>query len=156
MWVRIPLLSLKLQIWHLIWARSSLTFRQTIECRLTLKLVCDIMIRYNLNCIVLSMYFERSQINLQTGKHLFSSRCRDGSLGSFSLQYSRLAECFHSHYYFTFYTQFAVKSFFWWQLGLLKVLLAIHILVWIHAFLNNQAKFFIVAPILVAVVGILC
>ena len=30
---------LKLQMWSLLWARSSLTFSQTIECRSTLKLV---------------------------------------------------------------------------------------------------------------------
>ena len=35
--------SLKLQIWHLLRARSSLTFRQTIGCRLFLKLVYDII-----------------------------------------------------------------------------------------------------------------
>ena len=45
-WLRvlIPLLSLKLQIWHLLRARSSLTFKQTIECRFTEKLVRDIII----------------------------------------------------------------------------------------------------------------
>ena len=47
LWVRIPLLSLKLQIWHLLQARSSLTFRQTIECRFTLKLVRDMIITYS-------------------------------------------------------------------------------------------------------------
>ena len=47
LWVRIPLLSLKLQIWDLFWARSSLTFRQTIECGFTLKLVRDMIITYN-------------------------------------------------------------------------------------------------------------
>ena len=41
--VRIPLLSLKLQIWHLLRTRSSLTFRQTIDCRFTLKLVRDMI-----------------------------------------------------------------------------------------------------------------
>ena len=46
LWVRIALLSLKLQIWHLLRARSSLTFRQTIECGFTLKLVCDMIITY--------------------------------------------------------------------------------------------------------------
>ena len=46
-WVRIPLLSLKLQIWSLLQARSSLTFRWTIECRFTLKLVLNTMITYN-------------------------------------------------------------------------------------------------------------
>ena len=42
--VWIPLLSLKLPIWRLLQARSSLTFRQTIECRFTLKLVRDMTI----------------------------------------------------------------------------------------------------------------
>ena len=46
-WVRIPLLSLKLQIWCLLRARSSLTFRQSIECRFTLNLVHDIIITYS-------------------------------------------------------------------------------------------------------------
>ena len=46
-WVRIPLLSLKLQIWRLLQARSSLTFRQTIECGFTLKLVRDMIITYS-------------------------------------------------------------------------------------------------------------
>ena len=49
---RIPLLPLKLHIWCLPRARSSLTFRQTIECRFTLKLVLDMIIRYSWrNCI---------------------------------------------------------------------------------------------------------
>ena len=46
LWVRIPLLSLKLQIWHLLRARSSLTFRKTIECKFTLKLVRDMIMTY--------------------------------------------------------------------------------------------------------------
>ena len=45
--VRIPLLSLKLQIWRPLWGRSSLTFRQTVECRFSLKLVCDMIIAYS-------------------------------------------------------------------------------------------------------------
>ena len=36
--VRISLLSFKLQIWHLLWRRSFLTFRQTIESGFTLKI----------------------------------------------------------------------------------------------------------------------
>ena len=44
LWVRISLLSLKLQIWHLLRGRSSLIFRQTIDCRFILKLVCDMII----------------------------------------------------------------------------------------------------------------
>ena len=47
LWVRITLLSLKLQIWGMLRARSSLTFRQTIECRFTLKLVRDMIITYS-------------------------------------------------------------------------------------------------------------
>ena len=44
LWVRIPLLSLELQIWYLFRARIFLTFRQTIECGFTLKLVRDMII----------------------------------------------------------------------------------------------------------------
>ena len=47
LWVRIALLSLKLQIWRLLPARSSLTFRQTIECGFTLKIVRDMTITYS-------------------------------------------------------------------------------------------------------------
>ena len=47
LWVRITLLSLKLQIWHLLRARSSLTFRYTIECGFTLKLVREMIITYS-------------------------------------------------------------------------------------------------------------
>ena len=36
-----------LQIWCLLWARSSWTFSQAIECEFTLKLVPDIIIRYS-------------------------------------------------------------------------------------------------------------
>ena len=46
LWVRISLLSLKLQIRHLFRASISLTFRQTIECRFTLTLVRDMIITY--------------------------------------------------------------------------------------------------------------
>ena len=47
LWVRISLLSLKLQIWCLLPARSSLTLSQTIECEFTLKLVRDMIITYS-------------------------------------------------------------------------------------------------------------
>ena len=47
LWVRIPFLSLKLQIWCLLGARSSLTFRQTIRCGFTLKLVCGMILTHN-------------------------------------------------------------------------------------------------------------
>ena len=47
LWVRISFLSLKLLIWRLLWARSSLTFRQTIGCGFTLKLVHHTIIPYN-------------------------------------------------------------------------------------------------------------
>ena len=59
LWVRILFLSLKLQIWRLLPARSSLTFRQTIECRFTLKLVCDMIIIYNLWNIVFQKTFSK-------------------------------------------------------------------------------------------------
>ena len=45
--VRILLLSLKLQIWRLLRARNSLTFRQTIEPGFTLKLIHDMIITYS-------------------------------------------------------------------------------------------------------------
>ena len=47
MGVWIPFLSLKLQICRLHRARSSLIFRQTMECGFTLKLVRDIIITYS-------------------------------------------------------------------------------------------------------------
>ena len=43
----ISLLSLKLQIWHLLRARSSLAFRQAIECGFILNLVGDMIITYS-------------------------------------------------------------------------------------------------------------
>ena len=46
LWSRILLLSLKLQIWCLLWARSFLKFRHNIECGFTLKLLSD-MITYS-------------------------------------------------------------------------------------------------------------
>ena len=45
--VRVSLLSLKPQIWYLLRARSFLTFRQTIECGFSLKLVRDMIITYS-------------------------------------------------------------------------------------------------------------
>ena len=47
LWVQIPLLSLKLQILRLFRARSSLTCRQTIECRFTMKRVRGMIITYS-------------------------------------------------------------------------------------------------------------
>ena len=46
LWVWTLLMSLKLQVWHLLRAVSFLTFRQTIEYRFSLKLVRD-MITYS-------------------------------------------------------------------------------------------------------------
>ena len=40
-----------LSIWHLLQARSSLTFRQTIECEFSLELVRDMLIKYNLKLV---------------------------------------------------------------------------------------------------------
>ena len=47
LWVQITLAPLKLPIWHLLWARSSLPFRQTIEFGFTLKLIHDMIITYS-------------------------------------------------------------------------------------------------------------
>ena len=47
LWVRIPLLSLKLQICCLLRARHSLTLRQTIKCRFTQKFARDMIITYS-------------------------------------------------------------------------------------------------------------
>ena len=47
LWVQITLLLLKLEILRHLRARSFLTFRQTIECGFTLKLVRDMIITYN-------------------------------------------------------------------------------------------------------------
>ena len=47
LWKQISLLSLKLQIWRLLLAGSFLTFRQSIECGFTLKLVGDMIITYS-------------------------------------------------------------------------------------------------------------
>ena len=47
LWVWMPLLSLKPRIWRLLRARSSLTFRKTVECRFILKLVPDMIITYS-------------------------------------------------------------------------------------------------------------
>ena len=44
------LAKLKLQIWCLLRARISLTFRQTIECGFTLKLVRDMIITHRQTC----------------------------------------------------------------------------------------------------------
>ena len=52
LWVRITLLSLKLQIWRLLRARSSLIFRQTIECGFTLEFVRYMIIKV---CVKLFM-----------------------------------------------------------------------------------------------------
>ena len=46
-WIHILWNPHSLQIWCLLWARSSWTFSQAIECEFTLKLVPDIIIRYS-------------------------------------------------------------------------------------------------------------
>ena len=62
LWVRISLLSLKLQIWRLLRARSSLIFMQTIECEFTLKLVRDMIITYSQECIACKKLRNRKEI----------------------------------------------------------------------------------------------
>ena len=55
--------SLELQIWRLFWSRSSLTFRQTIECGISLKLVRDMIIIYS-QMYRTEKYSQRSSIVL--------------------------------------------------------------------------------------------
>ena len=62
--VWISLLRLKLQIWRLLWARSTLTFMQTIECGFTVKLVRDTIITYRLNSLLNAFIFG---MNMQQG-----------------------------------------------------------------------------------------
>ena len=78
LWVRISLLSLKRQIWHLLWARSSLTFRQTIECGFTLKLVRDMIITYRQNWWCLPRYL--GELWLVLFEKLFKHSARQVSL----------------------------------------------------------------------------
>ena len=52
LWVRIPLMSLKLKICYLFEPRSFFTFRKTIEGRLTLKLVRDMITTYSIYLLV--------------------------------------------------------------------------------------------------------
>ena len=62
LWVRILLLSLKLQIRCSLQARSSLIFKQTIESRFTLKLVRDMITTYSqMHCT--DTYLQHSSIN---------------------------------------------------------------------------------------------
>ena len=65
LWVRIPLLSLKLKIWYLFKPRSFFTFRQTIEVRLTLKLVRDMIITY------ISIYWWEFVLNCWSAFQIF-------------------------------------------------------------------------------------
>ena len=71
LWAWLPLLSVKLQIWHLVRARSFLTFRQTIECGFTLKLIRDMII----TCRQSKIVTEKFQIKEFSGtsiSHVFS------------------------------------------------------------------------------------
>ena len=85
LWVRIVLSSLELQIWRLFWSRSSLTFRQTIECGISLKLVRDMIIIYS-QMYRTEKYSQRSSIVLpvwlngwvfvyELSGYRFESRC---------------------------------------------------------------------------------
>ena len=46
LWVPVSLLSIKLQIWQLLWGRCSLPLRQIIESGFTQKLVREMIIKY--------------------------------------------------------------------------------------------------------------
>ena len=81
LWVRIPLLSLKLQIWRLLRAWSSLTFRQTTECRFTLKLIRDMIITYSqtsIFVIIRRIYHYRFMCNHIKNERYFASFCTFG------------------------------------------------------------------------------
>ena len=56
--IRISLLSLKLQIWRLLRARSSLTFRQIIECSFTLKFVLNMIITFSQKYLCRCLFFK--------------------------------------------------------------------------------------------------
>ena len=66
-WVPIPLLSLKLQIWCLFRARSPWTFMQTIERRFTLKHVRDMIITFS-QMHRTNQYWQESSIICQSGE----------------------------------------------------------------------------------------
>ena len=68
--VRILSLSLKLHIWHLLRVRSSLTFRQTIECRFTLKLVRDMIIT-NSPLLMTFIDFNFEELKICPGIYVF-------------------------------------------------------------------------------------
>ena len=80
LWVRILLLSLELQIWHLLRARSFLTFRQTIECGFTLKLVLDMIKIYSqMHCT--DKYSQRTSIISPVGLNGWKFRCELSGCG---------------------------------------------------------------------------
>ena len=55
LWIRIALPSLKIQLWRLLWTRSSSTFKQTIECGFTLK--TDMWHDNNIQSVILTGKF---------------------------------------------------------------------------------------------------
>ena len=83
--VRISSLLFKLQIWRLQRARSSLTFRKTIDCGFTPKLVRDIRITYSLmhrtckfsqlSSIIWSLWLNYCLFIYELGGCGFESRC---------------------------------------------------------------------------------
>ena len=72
LWVWIPLQSLKLQIWCLLRARSSLTFTQTIECRFTLNLICNTIITYSHKSVLSIRSSHLKLVNWHFGSHMVS------------------------------------------------------------------------------------
>ena len=65
LWVR-SVAVIKLRIWRLLRARSSLTFRQSIECVFTLKRVRDMIITCsNFENMFLKIYFQTYYISTE-------------------------------------------------------------------------------------------
>ena len=83
-----------------------------------------------------------SQTRLPIAIHLFLSRYRDSSLGSFSHDIPNLLCMFIVLITDALHIKLAVKRTFQWQTCLLKFLPTIHILVWVYTFASHKPKNF--------------
>ena len=108
--VQIKLLSLRLLIWGLLRVTRSLTFRQTKECRSTLKLVCD-MIKIYSQMQRADRYSQHSSINwpLWVNSRVFV----------YKVGHCELETC-HFHWNFRYSTWF-IKGVLWHSGKLLSV-----------------------------------
>ena len=85
--VRITLLSLKLQIWRQLRARSSLTFKQTKERGFTLKLVRDMITTYS------QIWTEAALVTKNSLKYIHIKKIHD----QFGLGYCTDLPMFHAY-----------------------------------------------------------